>query len=121
MKAREAFNTWSHAIGAIASLYFCYLFFTTAIDQSAPGLLALMVYGFSSFALFCSSAFYHGLNGSKEQIKRLRMIDHMMIYVVIAGGYTPVAALVLPSETGSFVLYSIWLIAGLGVLKKASG
>ena len=118
MKAREAFNTWSHAFGAIASLYFCYLFLTTAIDQSAPGLLALMVYGFSSFALFCSSAFYHGLKGSKEQIKRLRMIDHMMIYVVIAGGYTPVAALVLPDETGSFVLYSVWLIAGFGVLKK---
>ena len=47
------------------------------------------------------------------------MIDHMMIYVVIAGGYTPVAALVLPDETGSFVLYSVWLIAGLGVLKKS--
>ena len=47
------------------------------------------------------------------------MIDHMMIYVVIAGGYTPVAALVLPEETGSFVLYSVWLIAGLGVLKKS--
>lgn len=119
MKVREAFNTWSHAVGAVASLCFCYLFYAHSIDQSSTGIFALLIYGFSTFAMFSSSAFYHGFNGTKDQIQRLRMIDHMMIYVVIAGGYTPIAALTLSDGMGSFVLTGIWIIAGLGILKKS--
>ena len=119
MKVREAFNTWSHAIGAVASLCFCYLFYAHSIDRSSTGIFALLTYGFSTFAMFSSSAFYHGFNGTKDQIQRLRMIDHMMIYVVIAGGYTPIAALTLSDGMGSFVLTGIWTIAGLGILKKS--
>lgn len=118
MKTREPFNTWSHVFGAFASLFFIYLFFTHAQDRSPAGILALLIYGFSTLAMFSSSAIYHGFNGNDLQIKRLRMIDHMMIYVVIAGGYTPIAALVLPDNMGKYVLYGIWIIAGLGVLKK---
>lgn len=119
MKTREPFNTWSHVFGAFASLFFIYLLFTHAQDRSPAGILALLIYGFSTFAMFSSSAIYHGFNGNDLQIKRLRMIDHMMIYVVIAGGYTPIAALVLPDNMGKYVLYGIWIIAGLGVLKKS--
>ncbi|PDH55694.1 MAG: hypothetical protein CNE38_04080, partial [Rhodothermaeota bacterium MED-G12] len=85
MKTREPFNTWSHVFGAFASLFFIYLFFTHTQDRSPTGILALLIYGFSTFAMFSSSAIYHGFNGNDLQIKRLRMVDHMMIYVVIAG------------------------------------
>jgi hemolysin III len=47
------------------------------------------------------------------------MIDHMMIYVVIAGGYTPIAVLTLSDDVGAIVLTGIWIIAGLGILKKS--
>ena len=119
MKIREPFNTWSHVFGAFASLCFSYLFFTYALDRSVAGIIALLIYGFSTLAMFSSSALYHGFNGAGEQIKRLRMVDHMMIYTVIAGGYTPIAVLVLPDNMGTIVLYGIWFIAGLGVLKKS--
>ena len=104
MKTREPFNTWSHVFGAFASLFFIYLFFTHTQDRSPTGILALLIYGFSTFAMFGSSAIYHGFNGNDLQIKRLRMVDHMMIYVVIAGGYTPIAAVVLPDTMGKIVL-----------------
>ena len=118
MIVREAFNTWSHAVGAVVSLYFCYLFYIHSIDRSSTGISALLLYGLSTFAMFSSSAFYHGVNGTKDQIQRLRMIDHMMIYVVIAGGYTPIAVLTLSDDMGAIVLTGIWIIAGLGILKK---
>ena len=119
MIVREAFNTWSHAFGAFVSLYFCYLFYIHSIDRSSTGISALLLYGLSTFAMFSSSAFYHGVNGTKDQIQLLRMIDHMMIYVVIAGGYTPIAVLTLSDDMGAIVLTGIWIIAGLGILKKS--
>ena len=79
---------------------------------------SLVVYGLSTFGMFLASALYHGINGSKETIAKLRKLDHIMIYVVIAGGYTPVAVDVLQEPAGLYVLISIWLFAGIGVLKK---
>lgn len=79
---------------------------------------SLVVYGLSTFGMFLASALYHGINGSKETIAKLRKLDHIMIYIVIAGGYTPIAVDVLQEPAGLYVLISIWFFAGIGVLKK---
>jgi len=114
---REAFNSISHQLGAIFSLFITALYLMYADDDVALK-WSLVVYGLSTFGMFLASALYHGINGSKETIAKLRKLDHIMIYGVIAGGYTPIAVDVLQEPTGFYVLISIWLFAGIGVLKK---
>jgi hemolysin III len=114
---REAFNSISHQLGAIFSLFITALYLIYADDNVALK-CSLVVYGLSTFGMFLASALYHGINGSKETIAKLRKLDHIMIYIVIAGGYTPIAVDVLQEPTGLYVLISIWLFAGIGVLKK---
>ena len=118
MIVREAFNTWSHAVGAVVSLYFCYLFIFILLTEAQP--VFLLCYYMALALLLClvPALFIMGSMGQKDQIQRLRMIDHMMIYVVIAGGYTPIAVLTLSDDMGAIVLTGIWIIAGLGILKK---
>lgn len=115
---REAFNSISHQLGATFSLFITVLYLMYAADAAVALKWGLVVYGLSTFGMFLASALYHGINGSKETIAKLRKLDHIMIYVVIAGGYTPVAVDVLQEPAGLYVLISIWLFAGIGVLKK---
>ncbi len=118
LKPREVFNSLSHQVGALFSLIITALYIVYTKDQD-PGLKwGLGIYGFSTFGMFLASALYHGINASTRTIAWFRKLDHIMIYVVIAGGYTPIAIAVLPDAMGFYMLLCIWLFAGLGVLKK---
>jgi hemolysin III len=81
--------------------------------------------GFASFAfgasltlLFGTSALYHRVKWSSSQRRWMRRFDHSAIFILIAGGYTPIFALV-PSSTGGHVaLWVIWIGALIGVVKS---
>jgi hemolysin III len=69
--------------------------------------------------LYAASTIYHTLDISPKVNRLLRKIDHMMIFVLIAGTYTPVCLIVLGDETGWFLLGLVWIIAFLGILINA--
>ncbi len=81
-------------------------------------LLAALIFGFSLILLYAASATYHFTNGSKRVCTFLRKVDHSMIYVLIAGTYTPICLLVFSQPKGLYFCIAIWCAAILGILFK---
>lgn len=79
---------------------------------------AALVFGSSMVALFGTSALYHRRNWTEEARMLMRRLDHAAIFVLIAGGYTPLFALVPGTNGGHGALAAIWIGAGLGVAKS---
>ena len=80
--------------------------------------VAALVFGASLALLFGTSALYHRVQWSPAQRQRMRRLDHAAIFVLIAGGYTPIFALVPSSAGGHGALWAIWIGAAVGVVKS---
>ena len=82
-------------------------------------ILALAVFIVSMILLYATSTTYHTLDISPRVNSLLRKIDHMMIFILIAGTYTPVCMIVLGDRTGWNLLALVWGIALGGIIIKA--
>ena len=91
------------------------------LAERATARIAVTVYVVSLAALFGTSATYHRLARSPTARRRLKRLDHSMIYVLIAGTYTPLCLLALPPAWGIPVLAVVWAGACMGVVVKAAG
>lgn len=80
--------------------------------------IAMTIFILSMILLYGASATYHSLMVSDKVIKVFRKIDHMMIFVLIAGSYTPVCMIVLGGREGYTLLAVVWGIALVGMLVK---
>jgi len=88
----------------------------------AEGLLATIasvVYSVSLIALFSTSASYHLFARSRRVQYVMQRLDHSMVYVLIAGTYTPVCLVALPRSIGIPLLVVVWTIAVLGIVLKS--
>lgn len=120
-KAREPISSFSHFIGAVVFALATVLLVgkTLAFDGWTPKILiGVVVFGASLVALYSASAIYHFSNGSAKRILRLRKLDHSMIYVLIAGSYTPILLKYLPQRESLIFVSVIWGCAVLGVVIK---
>ncbi len=86
---------------------------------SARARIAVAVYALSVAALFGTSALYHRVNWRSFAARRwMRRLDHTMIFVLIAGSYTPFALLVLHGTLGEVILVAAWSAALAGAVFK---
>ena len=89
---------------------------------NVPGnvhVISMVIFILSMICLYGASATYHSLDLTTRTNRILRKIDHMMIFVLIAGSYTPVCLIVLGGSFGRFMFYLVWGIALAGILIKA--
>jgi hemolysin III len=113
MRFREPVNSWSHLIGLILAALG-----TAALLHLARGSaerLAFGVYGRSLILLYAVSTLYHALPLPRHRLRRLRTLDHIAIYFLIAGTYTPVALVTLGGSSGILLLAAAWAIALAGI------
>ena len=82
-------------------------------------LISLSVYLFSMILLYAASTIYHSLDISEKINRRLKKFDHMMIFILIAGTYTPICLIKLQGKTGRRLLGIVWTIAIIGIIIKA--
>jgi hemolysin III len=80
---------------------------------------ALVIFAISMILLYGASTTYHSLDISPRINRILRKIDHMMIYVLIAGTYTPICLVILGDASGWKLLSVVWGIAAAGILMNA--
>ena len=113
---KEPVNALTHLSAAIllipATLY---------LILSSHGMLprtAFLIFGLSASALYTASAVYHTLRVSPYKERILRKVDHSMIFVLIAGSYTPICLISLKGPWGYSLLIVIWVFAIAGVLMK---
>jgi hemolysin III len=83
-----------------------------------PVRAAVLVFGVAMMALYTTSSLYHSIPWRERWKKRMQRMDHSMIYVLIAGTYTPVAAIVLDPPWNWIVLTMVWGITIGGVVQK---
>jgi hemolysin III len=116
-KFEEQLNAASHGIGAllgIAGLVLLIVFNTNKADWS---LFSVIVYGISLIVLFTASTLYHSMKGEKRK-HYFRIIDHISIYLLIAGTYTPVLLITLEKSLGWPLFWTVLGIAVFGVILK---
>lgn len=113
MRIREPFNAGSHLLGLLLAIGGT----VALLRMSRPGaeLVAFAVYGGSLILLYAASTVYHSLPLPPPRLRPLRMLDHIAIYFLIAGTYTPVAMLALRGRVGWGLLVTVWTIAAAGI------
>jgi hemolysin III len=113
----EKLNAWSHGIGAALGIAGLVLLIVYSKSETPWSLFSVIVYGISIIILFLASTFYHAVKGEKRK-HYFRIIDHISIYVLIAGTYTPVLLITLPNSLGWTLFWTVWGIAAFGVILK---
>jgi hemolysin III len=116
---REPVNGLTHlAGGLLASIGLVVLLANATRAGRVDQLVAFGIFGFSLIALYTASALYHLLPLSPVGIARLRRVDHISIFVLIAGTYTPFCLLALEGSWRVGLLGLIWSLALCGILLK---
>ena len=118
--AEEIANTVTHGIGVLLSVAGLVVMILMAMVSAAPwSVVAVTVFGSMLVLLYLISASYHGAaQGKTKQL--LKILDHITIFLLIAGTYTPIALLGLTSGPDWVLLATIWSLALLGILLKVS-
>jgi len=116
-KLEEQLNAVTHAFGALLGIAALVLLIVFDANKTAWSLFSVIVYGISIILLFTASTLFHSVK--REKLKQLfRIIDHISIYFLIAGTYTPVLLITLESSMGWTLLWVVWGIAAFGVVLK---
>ena len=113
----EVANSGLHGFGALASLIGLGGLLAVGAQAGARALAAAAVYGSSLVLLYLASSLYHGAKAVATR-PALKLLDHVAIYILIAGTYTPVCLLPLWGPWGWGLLSTIWALAALGIVLK---
>lgn len=117
---REPGSAITHFIGMILALVAAIpLLIKSALTADPAVVTGMTVFVISMVLLYGASTTYHSVTASGKVIQFFRKIDHMMIFVLIAGSYTPVCMIVLGGSFGYTMLAAVWGIALVGILIKA--
>ncbi|MCW9012616.1 MAG: hemolysin III family protein [Gammaproteobacteria bacterium] len=111
----ERFNSITHLIGAVAALAGCAVLVVFAAMQGDPWkIVSFSIYGATLFLLYLFSVLYHSLQGDVKQI--FRRLDHLAIYLLIAGTYTPFTLVTLNGAWGWSIFGIVWGLALMGMV-----
>ncbi len=117
---REPGSAITHFIGMMLAVFASTpLLIKAAVSDGFTAFFSMTIFMFSMIALYGASALYHSVMVKDRLLKVFRKIDHMMIFVLIAGSYTPVCLIVLGGRPGYTLLAVVWTIAIVGMLIKA--
>ena len=114
---KEPANTITHFIPFIGGIIGLILLIVLAKDEMSK-LITMLVYGISVIMLYGASSIYHWLRTSEKRELLLRKLDHIAIYVLIAGSYTPVLYFGLSGGWRWAMLGTVWGLAILGMVLK---
>lgn len=115
---REPVNSITHYFGAILFFIGTILMYIRAfkIGMDLKRFISVTAFGLSLITLYTTSGYFHSIHGSSERIEKWNKVDHTMIFVLIAGSYTPFCLLGLPGKSGIILLSIVWGIAIIGCL-----
>lgn len=114
----EKWNIITHALGLLLSFGALYFLWVRAAEFNKQDLtISFLVFGVALVLLYAASTFYHSATVPSLRYK-LKILDHIAIFILIAGTYTPFAMVTLEGTTGKIILGVAWGIAFLGTILK---
>lgn len=113
----ERFNAWTHLVGALLALTGAVWLLVIALS-SGDGLkvLSVSIYALTLVLLYSVSTLYHSVRGQAKAV--LRKLDHLSIYLLIAGSYTPFCLITLHGPWGWTLFGIVWALAVIGMLQE---
>lgn len=119
MNARDPVSCYSHFIGVLLSCLGIFIM-TIKICNTTFNFAQIMgiLFCLSLIGLYSASSIYHYSHASESVIKKLRKLDHSMIYVLIAGSYTPLLYNIIEFPKNIVFISAIWFIALVGIVMK---
>ena len=118
-KIKDPGSAITHFIGMLMAMFAATpLIIKSLHEPDYIHVISLTVFIVSMILLYAASTIYHTLNLSERTNRILRKLDHSMIFVLIAGSYTPICLLVLERRTGLIMLALVWGIAITGIIIK---
>ncbi|MEO8230899.1 MAG: hemolysin III family protein [Ignavibacteriota bacterium] len=116
---REPMNGFTHFIGVVLSVIGTILLINISIHPFKPThFISLTIFGLGLILLYTTSTLYHWLKLSEEGTKKLRRVDHIMIFINIAASYTPTGVIALSGSLGLGLLIAVWSVAIAGIVIK---
>ena len=110
----------THFIGMLMAIFAAVpLLIKAAREPDHIYLISLTIYALSLILLYAACTTYHTFDLSEKANTILKKIDHMMIFILIAGSYTPICLITLKGRTGVILLSLVWGIALVGIILKA--
>lgn len=120
MKAKDPGSAITHFIGTLMALFATLpLLMKASNSPNKIHVISLGIFALSMILLYTASTVYHTFNLSDKINRRLKKFDHMMIFILIAGTYTPICLVVLAGKVGITLFCIIWGMALLGICLKA--
>lgn len=118
-KVKDPGSAITHFIGMLMAIFAATPLIIRALR--APDMIhviSLSIFMISMILLYAASTTYHTFDLSEHTNKILKKLDHCMIFILIAGSYTPICLIVLHGTTGFMLLTIVWSIAVLGIIFK---
>jgi len=117
---KELTSAYTHLGGAIFGIIGTALLISNSKNSTNTATTAaFMIFGISMILMYSTSTIYHFIDKSKEKAKRvMRKLDHIMIFVFVAGSYTPICLLILNNSIGYKLLILVWSITLVGTVIK---
>lgn len=114
----EKLNSISHLVGAVLALVGLGALLTVSIQSQDPWrIVSFSIFGFTLVLLYTMSTLYHSFN--IPRVKAIfKVLDHISIYLLIAGSYTPFMLVLMRNETGFMILLLVWILALLGIASE---
>lgn len=113
----EKFNAWTHLVGAVLALLgTVWLLFLAAMDGDLTKIVSIAIYGFTLVLLYSTSTLYHSVRGPAKGV--MQKLDHLSIYLLIAGSYTPFCLVTLQGNWGWWLFGIVWSLAVIGMLQE---
>ena len=118
LPVEEVANTLTHGFGLVLSIFgFLVLVVMASLGGEPVVIAGSVLYGISLIVLYAASTIYH-VSTSLDLKKKLQVVDHCCIYLLIAGSYTPFGLVLAGDAFGRGLLIGIWAFALVGIAVK---
>lgn len=120
LQLKDPASALTHILGsATALLTSIPLLIRLANSSDYLHTIPIAIFSFGLVLLYTASSLYHSINSTETVNRRLKKFDHMSIFVLIAGTYTPICLIVLGGRSGMTLFFVIWVMALAGMCLKA--
>lgn len=113
----ERFNAWTHLVGAVLALVGAvWLLLLASASGDGWKQVSVAIYGVTLVLLYSTSTLYHSVQGPAKRL--MQKLDHLSIYLLIAGSYTPFCLVSLRGPWGWSLFATVWCLALIGMLQE---
>ncbi len=113
----ERFNAWTHLVGAVLALVGgVWLLLLASASGDSWKQVSVAIYGVTLVLLYSTSTLYHSVQGPAKRL--MQKLDHLSIYLLIAGSYTPFCLVSLRGPWGWSLFATVWSLALIGMLQE---